>query len=245
MNAIAEMREAFDSLMPWFFAQPALRLVQEKRLTIPLYCSALREIYHYTKEDPQMQAYAATFFRGDDRELVPLFFRHALSEVGHEKLALADLVALGESADGIAASRPLPATIAFTAFGFYQIAFGNPISYLGYLYFLEMLPTQHGSAFREALMHAGVPESALTFLRDHMTIDVGHNKLMEQYLSKLVRNRADLDAAIYTLQVSASLYAQLLQGAFERDSISGFSPNHDELARMPTSFGPPVSSFAA
>jgi len=233
VNAIDEMRNAFDSVMPWFFSLPPLRVVQDKRLTIPLYCSVLREIYHYTKEDPQMQAYAATYFRGDDRELVPLFFRHALSEVGHEKLALADLVTLGESSEGIASSRPLPSTIAFTAFGFYQIAFGNPVGYLGYLYFLEMLPTQHGGAFREALVHAGVPESGLTFLRDHMTIDVGHNKLMEQYLSKLVRNRSDLDAAIYAMQVSAHLYAHLLQGAFDRSDLSiDFSSNQEELARM-------------
>lgn len=215
-NVGNEMRSAFDAVMHHFLDTPAMKMIREGRITKLLYQSVLREIYHYTKEDPQMQAYAATYFRGDDRETVKLFLRHAISEVGHEKLALDDLKTLGENVREIERSQPLPATIAFTAFGFYKITFGNPVAYLGYLYFLEFLPTQHGGVFRNPLLDAGIPEEALSFLRDHMTVDVGHNQLMEKYLTQLVHDRADLDAAIYAMRVTADLYAKMLQDAFAR-----------------------------
>ncbi len=210
------LQDAFSDALASFNASSVMQALAGGRFTIAHYKSVLREIYHYTKEDPQMQAYASVYFRGSDRETVKLFLRHAISEVGHEKLALDDLRTLGEDITGVETTQPLPATIAFTAFGFYQIAFGNPVSYLGYLYFLEFLPTQHGGIFREALLKAGVPEAALTFLRDHMTVDVGHNQLMGKYLAQLIHNQADLDAVIYTMRVTASLYAKMLQEAFER-----------------------------
>jgi hypothetical protein len=234
LDVEGELRSAFEEAMKGFLTSPGLQVILGPTFSRDHYASLLREIYHYTKEDPQLQALASVYFRGADREMVKPFLRHAISEVGHEKLALQDLATLEHDCTGIERSNPLPATTAFTAYGFYTITFGNPVSYLGYLYFLEFLPTQYGHLFAGALAGAGVPESAMTFLHDHRTVDVGHNQAMTRYLAELVRTRKDLDDVIYTVRVSAVLYAQLYQAAIERVSNPvDFGIAWAEVARLP------------
>lgn len=180
-----------------------------------------------------MQACAAGFFRGSDREIVPLFMRHASSEIGHEQLAIDDLKHLGVDTTNIEISQPLPQTAAFTAYGFYVMSRKNPIGYLGYLYFLEYLPTHYGQVFGKALTDAGIPEVAMSFLKDHMSADMGHNKMMKKYISKLVHDEADVNAVISTLKTTAVLYCQLYKSAFDRhlDEID-YGVNYDEQRRL-------------
>jgi hypothetical protein len=158
MNAEAILRDTFATTMAEFNASKAVGLLNSGKVTRAHYSAILKEIYHYSKEDPQIQALAAVHLRGNDRELVRMFLKHAVSEVGHDQMALRDLEVLGEDISLIPDSNPLPATIALTAYPFYQISYHNPIGYLGYLYFLEFMPTQAGAGYRAALIHAGIPE---------------------------------------------------------------------------------------
>ncbi|HUP97304.1 MAG TPA: iron-containing redox enzyme family protein [Usitatibacter sp.] len=215
IDAIAALKGEFEQVMAHFNASPALRMLAERRVTLAHYKSILREIFHYSREDPQIQALAAVRFRGTDREFVKMFFKHATMEIGHDRMALDDLRALGEDVSSIPASRPLPSTMALISFPFFQIEHREPVGYLGYLYFLEFMPTHHGAAYGAALGSLGVPESAMTFLAEHMAVDVGHNKLMEQYLRGLVHDERDLEAVVYALRVTGELYAGMLLGAIE------------------------------
>jgi pyrroloquinoline quinone (PQQ) biosynthesis protein C len=135
------------------------------------YKSFLREVYHYSKEDPQIQALASVYFRGADRQQV----------------------------------KP-----------FYQINYDNPIGYLGYLYFLEYMPTHYGQQYAEGFIRCGVPKEALGFLHEHTTVDLTHNQFMENYLEALVHDESDLKAVIYAMQVTGELYAQMIWAAIQR-----------------------------
>ncbi len=209
-----------------------MKKLAEGSIQVPQYKAVLREIYHYSKEDPQIQALATVYFRGEDRALVKMFLRHATSEVGHDQLALNDLKALGEDVSLIPTSLPLATTIALTAFPFYQIQYHNPIGYLGYLYFLEYMPTQAGAGYMGALKAAGVPDSATTFLHEHMTIDTGHNKLMKDYLSRLVHSESDIAAVKYAMRVTGYLYGEMLAGAIRSvDKQCAVLRNYPELQR--------------
>lgn len=233
MHTQNAIRDCFQQSMTEFGASPAMRTLNEGRMTLPQYKAVLREIYHYSKEDPQIQALAAVYFRGDDRDTVKMFLKHAISEIGHDRLALADLEALGEDVSLVALSNPLPATLALTAFPFYQVQYANPVGYLGYLYFLEHMPTAAGRDYASALAAAGVPETAMSFLQEHTTVDVAHNKLMEEYVSRLVRTEADLAAVAYAIRVTGQLYADMLFGAMRQaERPVDYGWNHVELARM-------------
>jgi pyrroloquinoline quinone (PQQ) biosynthesis protein C len=216
MDTVSILKDEFSSVIEDFNASPAVRRVLEGRLSIAHYQSILREIYHYAKEDPQIQALAAVHFRGKDRQFVKMFFKHATMEIGHDRMALDDLAALGVDVSSIPASNPLPATVALISFPFYQISYLNPVGYLGYLYFLEFMPTQEGQTYGAALARLGVPEKAMSFLKEHVSVDVGHNKLMEQYLRGLVHDEADLEAVVYAMKVTAQLYSEMLAGAIRQ-----------------------------
>lgn len=227
------LRQTFALVMQEFAKSPAMTRLATNNFDVRHYKAVLRQIYHYTKDNPQIQALAAVHFRGDDRDLVRMFFRHATSEIGHDRMALNDLASLGGDIARIPCENALPATAAFNAYVFHQIQFGNPIGYLGYLYFLEFLPTSAGAAYMDRLASLGIPRSAMTFLLEHTTVDVHHNQLMARYVERLIHNDTDFEAVRYAMRVTARLYADMLLAAIEdADNPQDWGIAHMELNRI-------------
>jgi len=218
-----------------FEKSESMQMLASGKLSLEHYKSILCEVFHYTKENPQLQALASVSFRGKDRQLVRNFLGHASSEIGHDQLALNDLTTLGGKEAAILVPRcyPLPATTALTAYAFYCIQQRAPIGYLGYLYFLEFMPTGAGNKYSDLLLNAGVPKKAMTFLSDHISIDVAHNKLMKKYLKALVHNPDDSAAICYSIRTTGYLYSSMLYSAITRaESDEKFIEDPLETGRM-------------
>lgn len=234
-NASEILDQTFAAAIDHFNSCTGMQRFWAGELNARHYASLMREIYFHTRENPQIQALATVYFRGSQRGAVKPFLRHAISEVGHDQLALNDMTALGYDVSAIPTEQPLPATTAITAFPFYQITNLNPVGYLGYLYFLEAMPTTFGAEYMRTLGEMGVPRDAMSFLHDHSTIDVGHTRMMKGYIEQLIRNESDLEAARYAMRVTGELYGRMLTEAFaaadrkaadERD----YGINHAEQA---------------
>ena len=210
---MAQIQERFKMTLGTFMDSPAITSLMEGRFTVDHYKSVLRQIFHHTRENPQLQASATVYFRGHQREVIQSFYRHATSEIGHDQLALNDYRTLGGDASSVPYENPLPATLALLGYGFYEICNRNPLGYLGYLFFLEFTPTTAGSGLMDALRAAGVPDRAMTFLKDHTVVDVGHNKLMEGYLADLVRHDWEADVVVAAMHATGNLYARMLDEA--------------------------------
>jgi pyrroloquinoline quinone (PQQ) biosynthesis protein C len=233
MKNLDRLHSCFISVLASFNQSPALQRLSSGNITIEHYKSYLRQIYHYTKDNPQIQALATVYFRGDDRDLVKMFYKHAISEIGHDMLALRDLETLGEDTSRIRTEYPLPATIALNAFVYWQIYNHNPIGYLGYLFFLEFLPTSSGNDYMRLLEGIGVPKEAMAFILEHATVDVAHNKLMEKYAEHLIHTESDLDAVIYAMRATGKLYSDMLLAAFEQaDNPQDWGVNPIESERI-------------
>lgn len=213
MNTFNELRSAFNSVQMSFFHSPGVRRLQEGRMGVENYASYLRQVFHHTRENPQIQALATVYFRGSQRSAIKRFFKHASSEIGHDQLALEDLRVLGADVDSLPYENPLPETTALISFPFYQIHNLNPVGYLGYLFFLEFLPTGSGGIMMSALERVGVPREAMRFLHDHSTIDVGHNKMMESYAETLITTEREFKSVIYAMRCTAVLYARMVEAA--------------------------------
>ncbi|MBX9693035.1 MAG: iron-containing redox enzyme family protein [Cyanobacteria bacterium] len=234
-----EWQKAFSD----FQESPGIRRVIRADITVEHYKAYLREVYFHTRENPQLQALATVFFRGEQRQMVKPFYRHAISEIGHDQLALNDLVTLGADVSRIPFERPLPSTAALLAFGFYQIYNCNPVGYLGYLFHLEFMPTQEGKNYMNSLLSIGVPQEAMTFIYDHSTIDIAHNKFMEEYADVLIQTKEDLSDVIYAATVTCELYARFITGAFDSvDKPRSFGWSQCELTRSPE-HGPKMEQF--
>lgn len=182
-------------------------------LDVRHYKGFLLETYHHAGLNPQIQAFATLYFKTNHRNLFERFYKHAISEIGHDMLAMNDLKALGEDVAKLQLGRPQPETIAFNAYVIHQIQFNNPLCYLGYLFHLEFLPTQNGPGYAAAIGGMGVPPEALSFLQEHSTIDIGHNKLMETYIRDLVRSEEDFNLVINAALDSCRLHQLMLEAA--------------------------------
>lgn len=211
----AELRKRFDPVLDQFMASAPMAHLASGRLTLEEYRSILKQVYYYVREDPQLQALATVYFRGRQRDLIQNFYQHAISEIGHEQLALNDLATLGGEVEDIPYQNPLPATTALTAYAFYQIYNLNPLGYIGYLFFLEFVPTQAGPVIAEQFREIGVKDNALTFLRDHIEIDQAHNRLMQRYADSLLQSEADIDSVEYAMKTTSHLYEQMLSSAIK------------------------------
>lgn len=216
MHNLDRIKTEFSKVLSDFERSLAMKRILSGYMTIEHYKAYLRQTYHYTKDNPQIQALATVYFRGTDRQFIKMFYKHAISEIGHDELALDDLNYLGENLDKVRTENPLPATVALNAFVYYQIYNRNPIGYLGYLFFLEFLPTSSGAGYMQLLEKAGVPKEAMTFLLEHTNVDMYHNKLMERYVDGLVLTESDISAIIYTMRGTGKLYADMLASAFEQ-----------------------------
>ncbi|MEM8547462.1 MAG: iron-containing redox enzyme family protein [Pseudomonadota bacterium] len=231
MNKWHDIKQEFELALADFMQCETMRRMQEGSIELAHYQAILRQIFHHTRENPQIQALATVYFRGAQRDIIKRFYAHASSEIGHDQLALNDLAVTGADVAGIPEEYPLPATSALLAFAFYQIRDHNPVGYLGYLMFLEFTPTTVGGELLAKLASLGVPDEATTFLQDHTTIDVGHNKLMEIYVDKLVQTEADIEAVKYGLHATGRLYAAMLDDAIEQ-ADRAYQPQVNHAERL-------------
>lgn len=154
-------------------------------------------------------------FQGEQRAFVRDILRHSLSEVNHDLLALEDIKNLGFESSEIPNQTPLPATQSIVGYLNQLIDGPRPLAMLGYLFHFEFAPTASGKETMDKLREAGIPENALSFISDHATIDVGHNKLMENYVENLIQSDEDLKAVAMAAKSSAILYAHMLNDAID------------------------------
>ncbi len=233
MTAFDEIKQCFDDAHAKFEQGRAISALAAGKASAEQYCDILRQIYFHARENPQIQALATVRFRGDQRANVKRFFQHATSEIGHDQLALNDLKAMGQDVELLPAMNPAPATSAITAYGFYQAWHGNPVGYLGYLFFLEFMPTKAGQGYANQLAKAGVPEEAMSFLLEHAHVDVAHNRLMEKYINTLVVDDNDLQAVCYAVKVTGQLYGAMLEQAmFDCGTVESWGRSGEECERL-------------
>lgn len=215
MSAFEKLQEVWSSVERRFMTSAPLRRAAMGDVTAAHYAAYLRETYFYTREDPQIQAAATLYLRGLDREMVGPFLQHARSEVGHDQLALNDLTVLGYDVSSIPSEDCLPATALLFSYPMTAMTHRSPVAYLGYLFFLEFLPTAQGEAIAGVAAKAGVPREAMSFLSEHREVDVHHNRLMKVYAEHMVRTDADLKSVTFAMKATGIAFAGMLQDAFE------------------------------
>ncbi|OFZ29709.1 MAG: hypothetical protein A2622_10835 [Bdellovibrionales bacterium RIFCSPHIGHO2_01_FULL_40_29] len=103
-------------------------------------------------------------------------YEHIREELNHEKLIEADLKNLG-----IPMSRELPSTMLIYQPQHYQITMKNPLNFLGYIFFLELL----APAYCPEIMERVPNKKAISFLKLHGNEDEGHIKSAQQVLATL------------------------------------------------------------
>ena len=170
-------------------------------LTIEEYAAILEQIAIQVAEHPGAMARLADNWCDERRSMTKSLLGHAKSESGHDELARDDIRALGLEPE---ARGELPATRAILDYMNSILDSGSPVAFLGYVFHLEFLPTTAGAELLQGLERAGIPQQATTFLAEHCEVDVAHNRLMERYLTELVRTEDELQEVIDAAAANAN-----------------------------------------
>jgi hypothetical protein len=133
----AEWLKAFDLMSQ----SKGFQRIRKGEINEDHYAEILKQLFHQVREHPQALAVLTSKLRGPQRELVKPILQHALSECGHDQLALNDLRTLGVDVSQLPLENPLPQTSAMLGFLYYLLEHRNPLGFLGYLFHLEFLPT--------------------------------------------------------------------------------------------------------
>lgn len=128
---------------------------------------------------------------------------HLNEEKGHDKMLLRDLKALGFDTEQF---PELYSTQAYYQVQYYWIEHKNPLSFLGYILFMEELAVQYGPVVGKKAKVLN-PKSAL-FLNHHSDADEDH--LAEAYSIIVKLPSKDKQHILENLSISASLYSNML-----------------------------------
>jgi hypothetical protein len=180
-----------------------------------LYRIAMTQIYHYTRHNSLNQAVAAFGADPDEIGLLRFVYGHASEELGHEKMVLHDLRAIGLLGpdDGID-EPPLPAVDALINY-LYSIALREgPVARLGYSYWAESVYEYLAPILLEARRWLHLTDKEMAFFVAHAEIDSKHVVEVRQVIQKSVHTAAQAEAvhrvAVTTLWLTLSVLDQVL-----------------------------------
>jgi pyrroloquinoline quinone (PQQ) biosynthesis protein C len=196
-----------------------VRTIKSGEATRTLYALYLVETFHYTRHNARNQALVGVRMSEDDRHYQKFCFDHATAEVGHELLALHDLVSLGLERSPIL-PPPLPATEILIAYLYWISYQGNPLQRLGYSYWAESCYNYVRPLLRTVQQTLGLTTTQMTFFIAHAEIDAEHSRLVNSMISKKCADAADWDAVAKVMETSLRLTGRMM------DEV------HDEYIRL-------------
>lgn len=184
----------------------------EQPITIELYQQVMLQVYHYTRYNSINQAACAFSADPGQTTLLRFVYKHALEELGHEKMVIRDLESIGALPASLPA--PLPPTQALIAYlNDVAIRLG-PIARLGYSYWAEEVYDHIQPILNKFRVDLGLKDEQMTFFVAHSTIDEKHSEEVRLAMQRGVKTdeeRAQIkDVARVTLYLTGQLLEESL-----------------------------------
>jgi pyrroloquinoline quinone (PQQ) biosynthesis protein C len=186
-----------------------------------LYRLVMVQIYHYTRHNSINQAAAAFGAAPEQIGLLRFVYTHAREELGHEKMVLHDLRAIGLlGPDETIADPPLPATDALINYLYGVALRQGPIARLGYSYWAESVYGHIAPLLARARESLNLTDREMAFFVAHAEIDSKHAVEVEHAIRGSVRSQADADAVYRVATTSLWLTVMLLEQAFDEWALA-------------------------
>ena len=182
---------------------------------LAVYVETMLQIFHYTKNNAINQAAAA--YGADHRKigLLRFAFRHALEELGHERMIVKDLAAVGISEEVILRSKPLPATEALNGY-LYTVALKEGlVARLGYSFWAEDAYEYIQPLLLSARKALKLEDASMTFFVAHSSIDEKHSKEVRDAIVAWAVTEEDREALKRVARTTLYLTGQILDSAYD------------------------------
>jgi thiaminase len=195
------------------------RRVMEAPVTLGMYRDFLFQIYHYTRHNSMNQA-AAAFVEAPE-QLLKFVYRHAAEELGHERMVLHDLRALGAFGDGDVIPPPNPATEALIGYLYFVALRYGPIPRLGYSFWAEGSYGHFGEMLAKTKRDLSLESKHMTFFSSHAQADTEHMEQVTEAVQRFVQTPEQQRLVKAVARTTLFLTGQIL----EQVAMDHCSPN--------------------
>jgi len=190
-------------------------LVSESGFNFELYQHLMHEIYFYTRQNAINQAAAAYKGNPDDTLLLKFVFKHALEELGHEKMVLHDLQSVGLTLPAPATHTPLPATTALIGYLYHVALVHGPKARLGYSFWAEDVYRHIDFLLQEMRRSLGLKDKNMSFFVSHSTIDQKHSQEVNEMIRKFVKTEDEIKQISEVTETTLYLTGELMEQVAE------------------------------
>jgi 3-oxoacyl-[acyl-carrier-protein] synthase-3 len=207
---------------------PIVRRIEDGTVTLADYRALLLGLRQQVIDGGRWISQAAASFSADWFWLRSAAIRHAAAEHRDFEMLERDYAAAGGAPALMAATAPVPASRALSAFLFRQAAQPDPVDLLGAMFVIEGLGARMAGGWAARLAAVlGLHDGQLSFLRYHAAGDTEHFALLEGALRSGALSDAAVTRVIETARVTARLYALQLQEIGEEiTGEAGDEPGH-------------------
>jgi hypothetical protein len=165
------------------------------------YVEFLRSMNHHAAHVSAILERATQSLEG--REDAHAFFvKHTKEEAGHDRIARADLGALGESLDWEPSSS-YRALASYTS----HLAEAQPLGLLGFLVAAEGFAAKHGPRVIRLLRALRYRPTTTRFIRLHADVDQAHFAVLKDACARLPKTPEEENAILDAIHVTAHLMA--------------------------------------
>lgn len=173
------------------------------------------EIYHYTRHNSINQAVAAYRVKPEMNVLLAFCYKHALEELGHERMVMRDLESIGFTAPSQYEAQPLPPTQALFSYLYYVALEQGAIPRLGYSFWAENAYEHIGDAIAIARRDLNLTDQNMSFFIAHSDIDAEHSKEVQRVIEQFVTEESAQEKVIQVAKTTLYLTGKILDAATE------------------------------
>ncbi|MFC4127433.1 iron-containing redox enzyme family protein [Nocardia rhizosphaerae] len=182
-----------------------------------LYFLVMKQVFHYTSHNATNQAVAAFRTTPDQLGLLKFVYEHAREELGHERMVLHDLRAIGLIEKGeVIDDVPLPATDALIGYLYGVALREGPIPRLGYSYWAESVYTHIAPLLDAARGTLGLTDREMAFFVAHAEIDSKHADEVRHTITRAVTTLEQARDVHRVAVTTLSLTLLLLEQSYEK-----------------------------
>ena len=188
--------------------------ITEQGINRDLYFHLMAQIYHYTKYNSMNQAIAAYTVNPEHTSLLKFVYRHALEELGHEKMVLHDLESIGIHHRDIIEGAILPATHGFIGYLYSVSLQKGAVARLGYSYWAENAYEHLDELLKRIRLDLRLDDQQMTFFVSHKTIDAKHSEEVRAMIETYGATDIDRANILQVAQTSLFLTGTILENVF-------------------------------
>lgn len=184
----------------------------ENTIPLELYQLVMLQVYHYTRFNSVNQAACSYSCNPDETTLLRFVYKHALEELGHERMVTRDLESIDAMPETIPA--PLAPTQALISYlNDVAIRLG-PVPRLGYSYWAEEVYGHIQPMLYKFRTDLKLQDENMTFFVAHSQIDEKHSEEVRQAMQRAVKTDEQKSLILDVCNVTLYLTGQLLEESF-------------------------------